>query len=72
MKYAGLVMLLLVAACAKGETPTGATAPVPGPFDGRIAVQEVQFEPGKTVTCVVWDGYRAGGISCDWANTKRG
>ncbi len=61
------VASLLLGAC--GESGTAATPSQPGPWGSEFAVSVVDVN-GRKVTCVVWDGYRAGGISCDWANAK--
>lgn len=50
------------------------TAPADQPnTDGKIGegmnVVEVDVN-GTPVTCVVWDGFKAGGLSCDWESAK--
>lgn len=39
-------------------------------FAGSLGDFRVPLKDGRTVTCVVYDGYRAGGVSCDWATAK--
>lgn len=34
--------------------------------NGEMSEQKMKLEDGRTVTCIVFYGYRAGGISCDW------
>lgn len=33
---------------------------------GHMVEQEMELEDGRVVTCVVYDGYNSGGVSCDW------
>lgn len=40
-----------------------------GPQGGDTEVTQVDVGD-RAVTCVVWDGYNAGGIDCDWANAR--
>lgn len=30
----------------------------------------IQTPDGRKVTCVVWQGYQAGSISCDWEHSR--
>lgn len=30
----------------------------------------VKLPDGNTVVCVVYDGYKAGGVTCDWDGVK--
>lgn len=33
---------------------------------GHMVEQDMVLEDGRVVTCVVYDGNRSGGVSCDW------
>lgn len=37
---------------------------------GDLYGQRVRLPSGQTVECVVYDGVKAGGVTCDWANAK--
>ena len=63
---ATLAAVVLLTGCAQ-EREAPAT---PGPVGGTTEVIHVDVD-GRSVTCVVWDGYNAGGISCDWSPSAR-
>ena len=42
----------------------------PGTTGGTYEVIHVDVD-GHSVPCVVWDGHKAGGITCDWGVTAR-
>lgn len=44
---------------------TGCTESGAGETEGVYEVIHVDVD-GRKVPCVVWDGYKAGGITCDW------
>ncbi len=56
---ASVAALLALAGCADPEPTTE------GGTGGSWEVITVEVD-GRKVPCVVWDGYRAGGITCDW------
>ena len=61
---ASLVVVAALVGCSGTPAPEPVTAPskIGGSSDSvRIDVD------GRKVTCIVWQAYRAGGISCDWA-----
>ncbi|GAA2322014.1 hypothetical protein GCM10010149_88910 [Nonomuraea roseoviolacea subsp. roseoviolacea] len=66
---------LIVAAVATGavfalSSCTSITGSPENPDNWREVV--VPVSDGRQVRCLIWDGYRKGGPSCDWANaTKR-
>lgn len=53
----GFALLSLTACGSLGENDASETA-----TDGR----EVDLPDGSTVMCVVSDGVRSGGVTCDW------
>lgn len=75
MKFVTVTLCaLLLAGCGGGVTEQAGTekynnthADVPR---GDLYGQKVNLPSGQTVECVVYDGVRAGGLSCDWTNAK--
>lgn len=70
---AGLALTAVLAGCSEEPAdpvhPAGPAQP-DGPKDaGQFSVTEVQVGD-RIVTCVVWDGYKEGGLSCDWAGAR--
>lgn len=66
---AGLMLMTGLAGC--GATSLDGTEPSVEVRDGDGANSEYsvvtkEVEPGQFVTCVVYDSYQAGGLSCDW------
>lgn len=65
MKRLALVLLLAVVAC-------GSPSPADGPAVHKtirhavVWVEDVELPEGGSVQCVIFEGYRAGGLSCDW------
>jgi PBP1b-binding outer membrane lipoprotein LpoB len=37
----------------------------------RIKETHMTLSDGRKITCLVYDGYYAGGLSCDWHNTQQ-
>lgn len=37
---------------------------------GKIIPVEVKTKDGQTVQCLVLDGYKSGGLDCDWDNKQ--
>lgn len=62
MIIGGLAAGMLLAGCSK--------SPEPGNIGGTYEVTHVKVDE-RDVTCVVWDGYNAGGISCDWVSAGK-
>jgi hypothetical protein len=62
------VLALLLVGCAddrtQGEIPASDNSQSTGL--GQVEVVEVPLPSGYTVTCVLYDGYSGGGITCDW------
>jgi len=58
-----LILIAVLALAGCGETE-------PGSVGGTTEVIRVDVD-GRKVTCIVWDGHNAGGVSCDW-NPKQG
>lgn len=52
------VLLVSTAACGKQESGEGGT-------DGTYEYAQVDT-PNGPVDCIIWDGTRAGNITCDW------
>ncbi|MDN3356050.1 hypothetical protein [Actinomadura sp. DC4] len=62
---------LVLAGCgsggAAGEPNGNPTAPFTSADSSQdLTVVHVKVDGGPPVTCVIYDGYRAGGLSCDW------
>ena len=53
------VGILLIFAGHPGGNP-------PGVGEGDLLYQRVTLPNGRMVDCMVYDGYNAGGVSCDW------
>lgn len=72
---AGLVFVSGLSACGVEVSTSeseGNAEPSVKVVDGdadsyEYAVVTKEVEPGHSVTCVVYDSYKAGGLSCDWA-----
>jgi hypothetical protein len=58
----GLVLAVL-AAC--GSAPVSADETT---NSSDVHAEVVTLPSGGTVTCVVYEGYKAGGLDCDWGN----
>lgn len=78
MLGAAAVLMLGLSACA---SPAPAPTPTPEPLPTPINVSEKyvlehtfefdkKLKDGRTVTCIVWQEYQEGGVSCDYANAK--
>lgn len=69
---AGLMLVGGLAGCGEASsTPDAGAEPSVEVRDGDSAYSEYvvvkkEVEPGQFVTCVVYDSYKAGGLSCDW------
>lgn len=61
------VAIALLSGCAASG---GTTEPDNNGNPSGISSYEVRTADGRTVTCVVWDGYNAGSVSCDWAGAE--
>lgn len=55
---AAVALLALVALAACGPAEEGGAG-------GKYEVVHVDVD-GRQVPCVIWDGDRAGGVTCDW------
>jgi hypothetical protein len=58
-----IISILALAGCGADTTST------PSPTDlnqDDTKVRVVHLDDGRKVTCVIYEGYKAGGISCDW------
>jgi hypothetical protein len=75
---AAAVLLIGLTACGTSQP---APQPTPEPIPSPIQVSEKyinqntfefqkKLKDGRTVTCVVWQEYQEGGVSCDWPNAK--
>ncbi|WP_263729998.1 hypothetical protein [Cellulomonas sp. SG140] len=72
-KRAGLALAVAAAAALGlagcGSAGDGSTPAqhVEGLEGADVAPVVVELAGGHSVTCVVYDGYKSGGISCDWS-----
>lgn len=64
MIIGGLAAGMLLAGCSE-STPGTPVEP-----DSPYKVVHVRVD-GRGVTCVVYDGYKEGGISCDWVSAGK-
>lgn len=55
---ASLLGALVLAGCGLNDDNTG--------LDEGIHEVPVELKDGRTVTCILYKGYRKGGLSCDW------
>lgn len=55
--------VLLLAGC-------GTNAGDPENHYGNFRTGAVTLDDGRTVECVTWKAFEAGGMSCDWANAR--
>lgn len=71
MKRVVLVAMVVLAACGggEGEKVDDAWTMVPGSSYSGTDVYYGEFTTpeGRVIPCLVWSGYNAGGMSCDWA-----
>lgn len=70
MKYALILAALLLAGCS--QTPQ-AQSVVPNVPEGvqRVGYNDVyDFKLEDGTRCVLMDGYRSGGITCNWRTTN--
>lgn len=60
-----LVLLIAVAAvgCGEGAGPQGSNS-------GHLAEYEYVLDSGRSVTCITYKSYSAGGVSCDWEGVR--
>lgn len=55
-----LAALLLLTGCGSAGDNVG----------DKWGTHPQRLPDGRTVDCVVWDGYKKGGISCDWGHAR--
>lgn len=65
---------IIIVAFVLGFALTGCGAPASTKVGGTEGTYEVIWVDinNTKVPCVVWDGYKAGGISCDWSKPAVG
>ncbi len=66
MKRLVIVTAVLIAGC----TANADKNPEQNARDLDLAVSRTRLDDGRTVICIVWEGYKSGGISCDWEHAK--
>lgn len=59
--------LLLVPACSSAPERDDRKVETP---NGSAVAALVPLPDGRSVTCVIMDGYESGGISCDWDRVR--
>lgn len=47
----------------------GTTGSIDQEQDG-VQIVQPNLPDGRTVTCVLWSGYKQAGLSCDWQGAK--
>lgn len=63
-KTIAIALIATILALAGCSEPSG-----PGATDGSYEVIHVDID-GRSVPCVVWDGYNTGGITCNWGGSR--
>lgn len=61
LAVAGLAVLLLLAGCTSASKVEGSTS---------LYEERVLLNDGRYVLCVIYSGYQAGGLSCDWDRAR--
>lgn len=69
---AAALTTLLLTGCATGYASSDNTnTPVSKDYNNEdITERTIKLSDGRTIKCVVWSGYKKGGISCDWAASE--
>lgn len=62
-KIVAIVALLALAGCSDPAPETSVSKTQTG--DGSLSVEVIEVN-GRQISCVVFDGYNAGGVSCDF------
>lgn len=62
------VLALTLTGC--GETAPDEPGQAPVVVGDGMYVKTVDLPDGREVTCVVYAGYKAGGLSCDWDGAR--
>ena len=66
IKTIGIVGLgavaLLLAGCSRETSPESQQG-----TNGVVSTFYAKTIDGRTIPCVVWSGYKQGGLSCDWS-----
>jgi hypothetical protein len=55
MKILIAVMALALTGCSSTSTGTSS-----------LVEEKIRLSDGREIICVVWDGYNAGNVVCDW------
>ena len=67
------VTVVSLAACSGGPSGGTTTQPVDkgaGSYSSSLSERIIKLKDGRVVTCVIYEGGYAGGLSCDWDNAK--
>lgn len=63
----GLLLIgLLITSCGIDDASDAQTDGA----GGTTYVEWVNLHDGTEVRCLIWEGYKSGGPSCDWANVR--
>ena len=62
--------LLAGAVVALAALTTVACSVEEGENSGYLEEYEYILDSGRVVTCIVYDGFKAGGLSCDWGGAR--
>lgn len=57
---------LLLSGCATG----GSNESSAGKESERLHERTITLQDGRTITCVIYNQYQKGGLSCDWEGAK--
>lgn len=63
----GTLAVIALAGCGSDDAP--AETPAAETSYGQVLVRVVDVD-GRKIPCVVFEGYKAGGITCDWNASK--
>jgi hypothetical protein len=72
--------LLLLGGCG-ADGPAAPAAPTPGMttlperqvdngYEDTLREEQVRLKDGRTLTCIVYEGYKAGGLDCNWQEAR--
>lgn len=66
---AALALAAVVTGCTVSTDQPG-TDDRAGKFNPDLLERKIHLLDGRDVTCVIYNGYGKGGVSCDWVGAK--
>lgn len=67
---ASVVLAFGVILSGCGQNDSGTSVEEETPPYSKLYPTEVTMDDGHTVQCVMMEGYKSGGLSCDWDNQR--